>query len=328
MSGKLILNQIVVILTILSLVMGISPKLQSSKLVEVKVLDKDYLIVHFKDGDVLFVDDGKGKAAYAGHESDPDNSYVVTYGEPLNVSIIADVTRWTIKSADDSNYGTNGAAPKAVYRKTRVNGMSYTGFDDDIFDHTFDYTKEHFIYLELPTSMKQGKTYTVEIDETINSDTASQTITFDIFNSVSEAVHVNLVGYMSSSRIKAADLYHFMGDGGNRDYSEFEGNEVYIYNVDTEESQSVGNVSFWMKNKTETYWDLTGSDVWTIDFTGFDRPGTYRLVVEGVGCSQDFEIRDDIYHIPYKVSILGYYYMRIGEDRMDMVPVPRRPLWI
>ncbi len=328
MFGQLILSQLVVILTVLSLVMGISPKLQSSKLVEVKALDKDYLIVHFKDGDILFVDDGTGPSAYGGHEADPNNSYVVIYGEPLNISIIADVSKWIIKSDGDGNYGTQGASPTAVYKKTRVNGMSYTGWDHVKSDHGFDYTKEHFIYLELPSSMEQGKTYTVEIDETINSDTASQTITFDIFNSVSEAVHVNLVGYMSSSRKKAADLYHFLGDGGSRDYSEFVGNEVYIYNVETEELLSVGSVAFWMSNRTETYWNLTGSDVWTVDFTGFNRPGTYRLVVEGVGCSQDFEIRDDIYHIPYKVSILGYYYMRIGEDRMDMVPVPRRPLWI
>ncbi|MFO7637500.1 MAG: FtsW/RodA/SpoVE family cell cycle protein [Clostridia bacterium] len=145
---------------------------------------------------------------------------------------------------------------------------------------------------------------------------------------VSEAVHVNLVGYMSRSRVKAADLYHFIGDGGSRDYSAFEGNEVFIYNVDSEEKQSVGRVEFWMKNQTEERWNLTGSDVWTVDFSGFNNPGTYRLVVDGVGSSQDFEIRDDIYRIPYKISILGYYYMRIGEDRMDMVPVPRRPLWI
>ncbi|TVP98713.1 MAG: T9SS C-terminal target domain-containing protein [Balneolaceae bacterium] len=309
-------------------IIGIAPELQASKLAEIKVLDQDYLILHFKDGEVFFVDDGTGPSAFAGHESDPDNSYVVTYGEPLNVSAVQVTDNWTITSGDDDNYGSPGVVPTAVFRKSRVNGMSYTGWDHIKSDHGFDYTKEHFVYLEMPSSMQQGKTYTVEIDEVIRSETVSQTITFDIFSNVSEAVHVNLVGYMSSSRIKAADLYHFMGDGGNRDYSAFEGNDVYIYNVDSADSIRVGQVSFWMQNEVETYWNLTGSDVWSADFTGFHQPGTYRLAVEGVGSSRDFEIRDDIYRAPYKVSILGYYYMRIGEDRMDMVPVPRRPLWI
>ena len=307
---------------------GISAELHASKLVEVKVLDQDYLIIHSKDGEVLFVDDGTSNAAYAGHESDPDNSYVVTYGEPLNLSRVAEAGFWVIKSRDDAFYGSNGASPVAVHRKTRVNGMSSTGYDSDISDHGFDYTLEHFIYLQLPSSMKQGSTYILEIDESLHSDVTSTSITFDIFSNVSEAVHVNLVGYLRSSRVKAADLYHFMGDGGTRDYSEFEGNEVLIYNVDSGETHSVGRVEFWMESQTEERWNLTGSDVWTVDFSGFSEPGTYRLVVEGVGSSQDFEIRDDIYRVPYKVSILGYYYMRIGEDRMDLIPVPRRPLWI
>jgi len=310
-------------------VFWVSQTLLASKLVEMKVVDKDYLMLHFKDAEVKFVDDGLGPGAYGGHESlDPDNSYVISYGDTLDLTNAAVVENWTIKSDDDSHYGTSGVSPNAVYRKSKVNGMSYTGWDVVNDDYSYDYTMEHFIYLELPSSMEQGKTYTVEINENIHGDTGSLTFTFDIFNCPSEAIHTNLVGYMSSSRLKAADLYHFMGDGGNRDYSDFVGNEVYIYNVSTEESQSVGSVTFWMANKKETFHNLTGSDVWNIDFTGFSQEGTYRLAVEGVGCSEDFEIRDDIYHDPFKVSVLGYFYMRIGQDSVGVSPVPRRPLYI
>jgi endoglucanase len=310
-------------------VFWVSQTLLASKLVEMKVVDKDYLMLHFKDAEVKFVDDGLGPGAYGGHESlDPDNSYVISYGDTLDLTNAAVVENWTIKSENDGNYGTSGVSPNAVYRKSRINGMSYTGWDTVNNDFSFDYTKEHFIYLELPSSMEQDKIYTVAINANIHADTISQPLTFDIFNCPSEAIHTNLVGYMSSSRLKAADLYHFMGDGGNRDYSDFVGNEVYIYNVSTEESQSVGSATFWMESETETYYNLTGSNVWNIDFTGFNREGTYRLAVEGVGCSEDFEIRDDIYHDPFKVSVLGYFYMRIGQDNMDMTPVPRRPLYI
>lgn len=299
-----------------------------SELVELKVIDRDFLMFHFKDGDVKFVDDGKGSTAFAGHSSESENSYVVAYGQPLKLDILVETGLWKIVSDDDKNYNREGVSPVAVFRKTRVNGMSYTGWDPEISDHGFDYSKEHFIYLQLPMSMQQGSTYTLEIDQSLGSDVTEISITYDIFNNVSEAVHVNLVGYLNSSRIKSADLYHFLGDGGNRDYSKFEGNEVFIYDVNSEEAHSVGQVAFWMEGQKESNWNLTGSDVWTVDFTGFSQPGIYRLVVEGVGASQDFEIRDDIYRVPYKISIMGYYYMRIGEDRMDMVPIPRRPLWI
>lgn len=325
---KLITKSAVKTIIWMLLITGISSGLQASKLASLKVLDRDFLIVHFKDGDVKFVDNGKGPTAFEGHSSDTDNSYVVTYGEPLNTDIIANVGLWRIVSQNDTNYGSEGLSPVAVFRKTRANGMSYKGWDPGISDHGFDYTTEHFIYLQLPMSMKQGNNYTLKIDEKLGSDVTETSVKYDNFSNVSEAVHINLVGYMGSSGIKAADLYHFTGDGGNRDYSDFAGNEVFIYDVSSKEVHSVGRVSFWMKSQTETSWNLTGSDVWTADFTGFSKPGTYRLVVDGVGASQDFEIRDDIYRVPWKVSVLGYYYMRIGEDRMDMTPVPRRPLWI
>jgi len=300
----------------------------ASKLVEIKVVDQDYLMLYFQDGEVKFVDDGSGSDAFHGHHSEPENSYVETYGDAFDKSKAAIADNWTIISDEDTNYGADGLSPVNIYRKTRVNGMSYTGWDQRLQDHGFDYTYEHFIYLELPHSMQENQTYTIEINDSINSDSNSVSITFDIFQCQSEAIHTNLVGYMSSSRIKSADLYHFLGDGGNRDYSTFEGNQVYIYDVQTGQSQAVGTVSFWMAGKIETNHNLTGSDVWNVDFTGFTQPGTYRLAVEGIGCSQDFEIKDDIYHDPYKLLVLGYFYMRIGEDSVGITPVPRRPLYI
>ncbi len=299
--------------------------LYGAKLVSLRVVDKDYLMLHFEDGIVTFVDDAKGPTAYTS-DVGPGYSKAVYYGAKLDITNAVDLNNYVIKSADDVVYGETGLKPTAVHRKSKVNGMSQGQWGSN--DWLYDYTYEHFIYLRLPYSLQENKTYTVEIASNTNTDTTSQSLTFDIFHCPSEAIHVNLVGYMASSRIKAADLYHFMGDGGNRDYSEFVGKKVYIYNVDTQQTEVVGAVRFWMANQTEVFWNLTGSDVWTIDFTGFNRPGTYRLAVEGVGCSENFEIRDDIYHDPYKVSVLGYFYMRIGQDNLDMTPVPRRPLYI
>ena len=71
---------------LVTLVCGLFHTLWASKLIEMKVVDKDYLMLDFQDAEVKYVDDGKGPGAYGGHESGAaDNSYVVTYGEKLDL---------------------------------------------------------------------------------------------------------------------------------------------------------------------------------------------------------------------------------------------------
>lgn len=131
--------------------------------------------------------------------------------------------------------------------------------------------------------------------------------------------------------MKAANLYLRMGDGGQRGYSSFEGNKVWLYNIKTGKRHKVGTVAFWKNCRTDVETlgrNLTGSDVWNINFISSITPGRYRLVVQDVGCSMDCDIKDDVYFEPYKTVVRGYYYIHLGEDRMDMIPVPRRPLFI
>jgi endoglucanase len=293
----------------------------------VNVVDKDFLMVDFKDGEVLFIDDGEGACAYKTC-NDPENDIVVRYGEPLDTALAQSPASWTITSEDDDNYGS-GLQPVSAYRKSKLNGMAQGDWVDANGDYTYDYTVEHHIILELPYSLQPGSTYTLTIDSATNTDVGTETFTYDIFNSRSEAIHVNLSGYHPHSAIHSADLYIWMGDGGARDYSSFEGNMVYLYNVETGEVQEVGQISFWMANGEDVSGhNLIQSDVWNVDFTGDYTPGVYRLVVEDVGASQDFVVSESALFEPFKVSILGFFYMRIGQDNLDMTPVPRRPLWI
>lgn len=306
----------------------ISTDIFAAKLVEIKVIDKDYIMARFKDGDVNFVDDGLGSTAYTS-DHDTANNYVVSYGNALNTTNVVLAENWVIKSADDANYGTAGLNPTNCYRKSKLNGMAEMDWDVGEDDWHYEYTMEHTIYLKLPYSLVQGSSYTIEINANTNSDVLNQTISFDMFNSPSEAIHINLVGYLNDSSIKAVDLYLWIGNGGARDYSEFAGNKVYIRNVNTLATQEAGTVAFWKSSGSDVGWyNLTASDVWKADFTGFNTPGTYRIAIEGIGCSEDFEIKRDVYFEPFRISTLGYFYMRIGQDNLDMTPVPRRPLYI
>jgi len=199
-------------------------------------------------------------------------------------------------------------------------------------DNTLTSELDHWIFLELPKPMKQGCTYTVNIPEGIGADAKAADVTFDIWSSVSEAVHVNIIGYTPQEEVKAADLYLWLGEGGQRDYKSFEGKKVWLYNTRTGQKQEAGEVSFWMSTqeyvKEANGKNMTGSDVWNIDFKAAE-PGRYRLVVEDVGCSMDFDISNEIYFQPYHYSLRGYYYMRLGEPVDPRIsPVPRQPQFI
>ncbi len=299
----------------------------SAKLVEIKILDNEYLVIHFKDGDVIRRDDGTGNCAFMGHCHHPDGSRAVYYGEALDTISAVNRNGWRLVTENRDEI-----FPSDVYRKTKLNGMTLSRWDEEINsegDWIYDITREHYIYLKLPVALEQGKKYILNINADINSNINSEEFTFDVFNSRSEAVHTNIWGYSNTKSVKAADLYHWMGDGGARDYSNFEGNPVYVYDIKTKEKHRVGEVSFWQPGSQESgLYNFTNSDVWNVDFTGFNTPGKYRLVVDGIGCSEDFKISPDVYKDPFRVSTLGFFYMRLGQNSPDINPRPREPLFI
>ena len=292
----------------------------ATKYLELKVIDKDYLCVHFRDGEVRYRDSGEGESAYLGHTFVEGDDTLVVFGRRLDPAAAADAGAWTVSSKDDKSFGARTAA--AAWRKSKPMNT----------DHTLTSELDHWIFLKLPKSMKQGCTYTVSIPAGIGSDASEGSVCFDIWNTMSEAVHVNILGYLPSEPVKEADLYLWLGEGGGRNYRPFQGKNVYLYNVATGQSKKVGTVKYWKPQSAASAEaggkDLTGSDVWNIDFKE-SVPGRYRLVVEDVGCSMDFDIADDVYFQPYRYSVRGYYYMRIGEPIDPSVsPVPRQPQFI
>ncbi len=299
----------------------VSPQiLNATKLLGVKTIDKDYIMVHFRDGEVRYRDDATGPSAYLGHTFVEGDDTLFVFGQRLDAAVAGNAAKWVISSKDDKSFGTRSAV--AAWRKSKPMNT----------DNTLTSELDHWIFLQLPKSMKQGCTYTVSIPEGIGADASVADVTFDIWSSVSEAVHVNIIGYSPEEETKAADLYLWLGDGGQRNYSSFEGNKVWLYNVRTGKKQKVGKVDFWMSAASSgneaNKKNMTGSDVWNIDFKDAE-PGRYRLVVEDVGCSMDFDISNEIYFQPYHYSLRGYYYMRLSEPIDPRItPVPRQPQFI
>ena len=292
----------------------------ATKVLGLKVIDSHYLMVHFRDGEVHYRDDGTGPSAYLGHSFAEGDDTLLVFGERLKAEA-QKAALWQISSPDDKGFAST--QPLNVWRKSKPMNT----------DHTLTSECDHWLFLQLPQPMKQGCTYEVSIPQGIGADKEKLSVRFDVWNTQSEAVHVNIIGYSPAEAIHAADLYQWLGDGGQRDYRSWEGRKVYIYNVKTKKKQNVGTVKFW-KSAADAEQEagkkaLIGTDVWNIDFKA-TTPGRYRLVVEDVGCSMDFDIASDIYFQPYRYSVRGYYYMRLGEpkDPENVWPVPRQPQFI
>ena len=293
----------------------------ATKFMGLKVIDKHYLMVQFRDGEVHYRDNGTGQSAYLGHSFAEGDDTLLVFGERLKTAEAQKAGLWQISSADDKGFAT--AQPLNVWRKSKPMNT----------DHTLTSECDHWLFLELAQPMKQGCSYTITMPEGIGTDEKSATVRFDIWNGQSEAVHVNIIGYSPAEQTHAADLYQWLGDGGQRDYSSWEGRKVYLYNVNTKKKSVAGTVKFWKKASASAEEAgkkaLVGTDVWNIDFKNA-APGRYRLVVEDVGCSMDFDIAQDVYYQPFRYSVRGYYYMRLGEpkDPEHVWPVPRQPQFI
>ena len=293
----------------------------ATRFLGIHVIDKQYLMLHFRDGEVHYRDNGTGPSAYLGHSFAEGDDTLLVFGERLNGDVARQVALWKISSNDDKTFAD--AQPVNVWRKSKPMNT----------DHTLTSENDHWLFLQLPQAMRQGYTYTVSIPKGIGADQESASVCFDVWNAQSEAIHVNIIGYSPAEQDHAADLYQWMGDGGQRDYSSWEGRKVYLYNVKTKKKQNVGKVKFWKKaaaaDQEAGGKNLVGTDVWNIDFRG-TAPGRYRLVVEDVGCSMDFDIAADVYYQPFRYSVRGYYYMRLGEpkDPEHVWPVPRQPQFI
>ncbi|MEO0471373.1 MAG: glycoside hydrolase family 9 protein [Bacteroidota bacterium] len=73
-----------------------------------------------------------------------------------------------------------------------------------------------------------------------------------------------------------------------------------------------------------------GADVWECDFSSFQSPGTYRLVVEKIGSSFPFTIEEDVYRDAFYTTTRGLFHHRSGIERTAshsawVKPIDHRP---
>ena len=195
-------NRLIVVLA--GLLVFASLPVMATKVMGLRVIDKNYLMVHFRDGEVHYRDSGTGPSAYLGHSFAEGDDTLLVFGERLKAEEAQKASLWQISSKDDKAFVA--AQPLNVWRKSKPMNT----------DHTLTSECDHWLFLQLPQAMRQGCTYTVAIPQNIGADKESLSIQYDIWNTQSEAVHVNIIGYTPAEQSHAADLYQWLGDGGQR----------------------------------------------------------------------------------------------------------------
>lgn len=230
---------------------------------------------------------------------------------------------WTLAHSDGHAVSIAG-----VHRKSQLTAIEH------IERNTVAGTVLHRVYLVLDTPMELDATYVVSAQDIGVQvvDTNEATYRHDP-SAVTEAVQVSQVGFHPNDPVKVGFVSLWMGDGGG--WEPEGGRPTFsVVSIDPNGGEVVftgrAELSRSVDQPETVHGNQTGTDVYRLDFSGFDRPGTYRLVVDGVGSSLPFPINARVWHNAHRVALDGLLHHRsgieLGPPRTDYVrPRPMHP---
>ncbi len=224
-------------------------------------------------------------------------------GDKLDLAWADKPESYGVRCPDDPNYAGDGTAPVAVHRKSKPSDFARVG------PWQMEAPVEHHLYLQLPKPLVVGRDYLVCFR---GGRLLATGFTWKPTELRSEAVHVSHLGFRPDDPAKAAFLSCWMGSGGAVTYG-----GGLRFDVLDEGGKSVfqGKVAL-SKGAAEPEdaykHNYSGAPVYEMDFSPLATPGTYRVAVEGVGCSFPFAIADDAWRKAFTVSARGFYHQRSG----------------
>lgn len=226
-------------------------------------------------------------------------------GEVLDVHEVT-FENMTVYSESDSNF-LKRQIPKNVWRKTYPINKTHMSLKQE-------YPLRHDIFLEFDREFTSGNNYTILLH---SSSQLPDTITFHFDQNLlrSEALQVNLLGFAPDDK-KTAYMSAWMGEGGRCAYE-----EDYQFSVmRTNDGKKVWTGTTSRKtfgHRPEYEIDGEGhnhslTDVLEMDFSEVIDPGSYKVVVEGIGCSFSFDINRKVWSDMSHLLMKGYLHQRSG----------------
>jgi len=247
---------------------------------------------------------GKAIGALVGPKENVMKTFDTVTGDTLDTVWADKASSYSIRSGHDPNYGT-GLAPGSVYRKTKPIDIARTSVV------TLEPLMRHYLYLKLDRPLKAGIEYTLDFK---GDRLATQTFVYDPKQMRSQAVHVTHVGFRSKDPSKVAFLSCWIGSGGPMAYEPGLGFQILDHATGQRVFEGKTALAKALRDTDEDTFNknYNGTDVFMMDFTNLDKPGTYRVYVDGVGCSYPFEISKDAWRKAFTVSARGFYHQRSG----------------
>jgi hypothetical protein len=261
----------------------------------------------------------------------------------LDIGLADNILSYSISSSDDTNY-SNWVNPISLGRKSK--GHDFSRKCERWLEEPWagaacknDYASWHFIYLNLPDEMVDGKTYTFKFSG-IADNVSEYSLKYDVKNTRSEAIHINQFGYSPDAQKKYGYISQWMGSMGPLADPTLVGKRFDLYAVEngiagesvfngTVALQHAYNLPDNNRPSESPYNNYNVSNVYECDFSSFSQNGEFLLSVEDVGCSYPFRIDEDVYFEPFYWTMKGVFLERA------IIAIPEiyggdwtRPEWI
>lgn len=243
-------------------------------------------------------------------------------GDALVELLAGRTETWSLSSGDDPNY-REAVAPTAVGRKSKPMNWQKGGWGPGSF------AMRHILYLKLPKPLVEGATYSLDCSRINLRDTAHE-FKYAPRSTWSEAVHDCQIGFRPDDPVKRGFVSVWLGTGGVQHYADGLGFAVLddasgkeAFRGKLEMSRRADQTEDMPGGKETRNWNYT--DVLRADFSSLKAPGTYRLYVDGVGCSYPFRIANDVWEKAFLVQMQGFYNQRGGIELGPPYTEYRRP---
>ncbi|TVR54084.1 MAG: hypothetical protein EA425_02065 [Puniceicoccaceae bacterium] len=287
------------------LAVGLPPSLMAADLLHVLPVTDRILMLQFSEGHI----------EYNGVREDgtfaPQGENRVHYS-PFDRAAGSLPGSYLITSEDDPAYA-EPRSPSAV-------GFKAKGHD---FNNPWGeppFLREYRVYVELPAPLQPGKTYRIHVGA-LAGNTNSRELTFDVKTLRSPTIHTSHVGYRPEAP-KYAYFSQWLGTfdtadhpGGALDLARYRDGTFHLAEAGTGRIVRTFHGIELQKPRAEpdlAQPNMTGADVYALDFSDVTTPGRYIIVAEGMGRSWPFEIGEEVYVDAHRATLRSVFFQRRG----------------
>lgn len=236
-------------------------------------------------------------------EVDPAGIDIPVEGPP---DVFEAPARYRISSPTDPAY----AEPVQPKRVSRVSYEAHNWWDGKTNWPLFvNIIHWHDMYLVLPSPMKSGHTYRIEVvaNARVDGITYDARLKYDDRATVTKAIKINQVGYSALASRRYAYLGWWAGKAGAVDYGGFDGKPFIVVDENTGEDVLTGTIALRRKDDKNS-----GEDIYELDISAL-QVGTYHIAVPGLARSHAFRVGGAGTHALYYHAMRGFFHQRCGQ---------------